>query len=36
MDLLEAMEQRHSVRSYTDRKIEGEVEGRTETENQGM
>lgn len=25
MDLLEAMEQRHSVRSYTDRKIEGEV-----------
>lgn len=25
MDLLEAMEQRHSVRSYSDRKIEGEV-----------
>lgn len=25
MDLLEAMEQRHSVRSYTDRKMEGEV-----------
>jgi len=25
MDYIEAMEQRHSVRSYTDRKIEGEV-----------
>lgn len=25
MELLEAMEQRHSVRSYTDQKIEGEV-----------
>lgn len=25
MDLFEAMEQRHSVRSYTNRKIEGEV-----------
>lgn len=25
MNLLEAMEQRHSVRSYTDRKMEGEV-----------
>ena len=25
MDLLEVMEQRHSVRSYTDRKIEDEV-----------
>lgn len=26
MDLLEAIKSRHSVRSYTDRKIEGEVE----------
>lgn len=25
MELLEAMEQRHSVRSYTDKKIEGEI-----------
>ena len=25
MDLLQAMEERHSVRAYTDRKIEGET-----------
>ncbi|MGN0318628.1 MAG: nitroreductase family protein [Lachnospira sp.] len=30
MDLFEAMEQRHSVRSYSDRKIEGEVKEKLE------
>lgn len=30
MDLFEAMEQRHSVRSYANRKIEGEVKEKLE------